>query len=103
MSLIIYLRCECKNLILQRVQLAGAENANITRFTTSEAELLVAPKICVQMAENTSGLDFNWRHFGNGLDVKSMIGELVADVVVVGNDDDLHDNLKTMRFNTSTF
>lgn len=87
------MRCEGENPILQRVELAGAEDADVSRFTTGQAELLVPPEICVEMAENAGGLHFDGRHLGDGLHVKAVVGEFVTDFIVVGDDHDLDDDL----------
>lgn len=88
-----YLGREGKDAIFERVQFTGAQDAHIPRFTAAESELLVASQVRVQMAEHSCRLHFNWRHFSNRLHVQVVLGQLIADVVVLGQNDHLDDNV----------
>lgn len=98
----IYLRRESENSILQRVQLARAEYTHVSRLSAGEAELLVATEIRVQMAQNSSRLNFDGRYFSDSLNVKTVVEELVPDLVVVGDDNNLNNDLG-MEGNIKTF
>lgn len=81
-----YLRSEGEDAILERVQLAGTEDTNVAGLTTAKAELLIPSQIGVQVAENSSRLDFDRGNFGDGLHVNAMLGQLVLDVAVFRQD-----------------
>lgn len=49
------------------------------------------------MAENAGGLNFDGCHLGDGLHVETVVGELITDLVVVGNDHDLDDDLRDQK------
>lgn len=69
-----YLRSEGKDAILERVQLAGAENAHVARLATAEAKLLVAAEVGVEMAEDTRRLNLDRSYVGDCLDVNAVLG-----------------------------
>lgn len=69
-----YLRSEGKDAILERVQLAGAENAHVARLATAEAKLLVAAEVGVEMAEDTCRLNLDRSYVGDRLDVNAVLG-----------------------------
>lgn len=45
------------------------------------------------MTQNTGRLNFNGSHFRDGLDMKAMIGEFVANVIIIGYDNYLNNDL----------
>lgn len=49
------------------------------------------------MAENAGGLDFDGCYLGDGLHVEAVVGELVTDLIIVGDDHDLDDDLRDQR------
>lgn len=89
----IYLRRERENAILQRVEFTGAEDADIARLAAGESELFVSSKVRVKMTQHTSWLNFNRRHFGDRLNVKSVVSEFISNFIIIGYDDHLHDDL----------
>lgn len=91
--LICYLWREGEYAILQRVQLAGAQDAHVPRFAATQAELLVASQISIQVAKYACGLHLDGRHLSDCLHVQVVFGQLVADVIVLGQNHHLHDHV----------
>lgn len=88
-----YLRRKRKDAILQRVQLARAQYTNIARFAAAEAELLVASQISIQVAQHPGRLHLNGCHLSDRLHMEVMLGEFIANVIVLGQNDHLDDHV----------